>query len=223
MLRRTVLSLLLLVPLAVSAQMKPGVPVAGKDYVVLTSPQPTWGTGGLEVVEVFSYACVHCAQFQPLINSWKKTLPAGVKFRYVPAVFGGIFDNAARAFFAAEAMGVQERTQDPVFKAMFIDRSVKGGSLEDFADLYASLGVNRAKFLEIMNSTTVSAKLNRAKQFAQRTGVNSTPTIIVNGKYRVTPKTHEAALQIADYLIARELAAAPKPVAKPVAKPTTAK
>jgi thiol:disulfide interchange protein DsbA len=209
MLRRAVLILLALAPFAVSAQLKPGVPVAGKDYVVLTPPQPTWGTGGVEVVEVFSYACVHCAQFQPLVNSWKRKLPAGVKFRYVPAVFGGVFDNAARAFFAAEAMGVQERTHDAVFKAMFIDKSIKGGSLDDFADLYASLGVNRAKFLQIMNSTTVSAKLNRAKQFAQRTGVNSTPTLVVNGKYRVTPKSHEAGLQIADYLIARELASKP--------------
>jgi thiol:disulfide interchange protein DsbA len=217
MLRRVFLILLAVLPFAVSAQLKPGTPVAGKDYVVLTPPQPTWGTGGVEVVEVFSYACVHCAQFQPLVNSWKKTLPAGVKFRYVPAVFGGIFDNAARAFFAAEAMGVQERTHDQVFKAMFIDKTIKSGSLEEFANLYAGLGVNRAKFLEIMNSTTVSAKLNRAKQFAQRTGVNSTPTIVVNGKYRVTAKSHEGALQITDYLIARELAAQSKPATKPAA------
>jgi protein dithiol oxidoreductase (disulfide-forming) len=223
MLRRAVLILLALAPFAVSAQLKPGVPVAGRDYVVLTPPQPTWGTGGVEVVEVFSYACIHCAEIQPLINSWKKNLPAGVKFRYVPAAFGGAWDNAARAFFAAEAMGVQERTQDAVFKATFIDKSLKGSSLEAYADLYASLGVNRAKFLEIMNSTTVSAKVNRARQFAQRTGVNSTPTLIVNGKYRITGKSHENNLQIADYLIARELAAAPKPVAKPVAKPAAGK
>jgi len=215
MLRRFFLILLVVMPFAVSAQLKPGTPVAGKDYVVLTPPQPTWGTGGVEVVEVFSYACIHCAEIQPLINSWKKTLPAGVKFRYVPAAFGGAWDNAARAFFAAEALGVQERTQDAVFKATFIDKTLKGASLEAYADLFATLGVNRAKFLEIMNSTTVSAKVNRARQFAQRTGVNSTPTFIVNGKYRVTGKSHENTLQIADYLIARELAAKSKPAAKP--------
>lgn len=215
MFRRIVLALFLLAPLAVAAQLKPGTPVAGKDYVSLTPPQPTWGTGGVEVVEVFSYACVHCAEFQPAVNNWKKTLPAGVKFRYVPAVFGGVFDNAARAFFAAEAMGVQERTHDAVFKAVFIDRTIKNGSLEDFANVYASLGVDRAKFLSIMNSTTVSAKLNRAKQFAQRTGVNATPTMIVNGKYRVTAKSRDEQLRVVDYLVARELAAGPKPAAKP--------
>ena len=209
MIRRTVLTLLLVLPFAAGAQLKPGVPMPGKDYVVLASPQPTWGVGGIEVAEVFSYTCIHCANFQPLVNAWKKKLPADVKFRYVASAFGGVNDNAARAFFAAEALGVQERTHDAVFKAVFIDKKVKTGSLEDFADVYAQLGVDRAKMLAVMNGTTVSAKLNRARQFAVRTGVNGTPMLIVNGKYRITARTHEDSLRVAEYLIAKERAAAP--------------
>ena len=171
MIRRTLLALLFLAPFAASAQLKPGVPVAGKDYIVLAAAQPTWGTGGIEVAEVFSYSCIHCAEFQPMVNAWKKKLPADVKFVYVPAVFGGVWDNSARAFFAAEALGVQPRTHDAIFKAFFIDRSVKSGSVEDLADVYAKLGVNRTKMLETMNGFTVSSKLNRARQFALRAGV----------------------------------------------------
>ena len=52
MIRHLVLSLLLLAPLAVGAQLKAGVPVAGKDYVVLNPAQPTWGTGGIEVLNI---------------------------------------------------------------------------------------------------------------------------------------------------------------------------
>lgn len=209
MIRRTVLTLLLVLPFAASAQLKPGVPMPGKDYVVLASPQPTWGVGGIEVAEVFSYTCIHCANFQPLVNAWKKKLPGDVKFRYVASAFGGVNDNAARAFFAAEALGVQERTHDAIFKAVFIDKKVKTGSLEDFADVYAGLGVDRAKMLAVMNGTTVSAKLNRARQFAVRTGVNGTPMLIVNGKYRITARTHEDSLRVAEYLIAKERAALP--------------
>ena len=209
MIRRTVLTLLLVLPFAAGAQLKPGVPMPGKDYVVLASPQPTWGVGGIEVAEVFNYTCIHCANFQPLVNAWKKKLPADVKFRYVPSAFGGVNDNASRAYFAAEALGVQERTHDAIFKAVFIDKKVKTGSLEDFADVYAGLGVDRAKMLAVMNGTTVSAKLNRARQFAVRTGVNGTPMLIVNGKYRITARTHEDSLRVAEYLIAKERAAAP--------------
>ena len=207
MIRRTLLALLFLAPFAASAQLKPGVPVAGKDYIVLAAAQPTWGTGGIEVAEVFSYSCIHCAEFQPMVNAWKKKLPADVKFVYVPAVFGGVWDNTARAYFAAEALGVQPRTHDAIFKAFFIDRSVKSGSVEDLADVYAKLGVNRTKMLETMNGFTVSSKLNRARQFALRAGVNATPTLIVNGKYRITAKSLENSLQVADFLIQKERAA----------------
>ena len=207
MIRRTLLALLFLAPFAASAQLKPGVPVAGKDYIVLAAAQPTWGTGGIEVAEVFSYSCIHCAEFQPMVNAWKKKLPADVKFVYVPAVFGGVWDNTARAYFAAEALGVQPRTHDAIFKAFFIDRSVKSGSVEDLADVYARLGVDRKKMLETMNGFTVSSKLNRARQFALRAGVNATPTLIVNGKYRITAKSLENSLQVADFLIQKERAA----------------
>ncbi len=207
MLRRIFLATLLLAPLTLSAQLKPGVPVAGKDYVVLSAPQPTWGTGGIEVAEVFSYSCVHCAEFQPLVNAWKKKLPADVRFTYVPAVFGGVWDNTARAYFAAEALGVQAKTHDAIFKAFFIDRKIKTGSVEELAGIYAGLGVNRKKMLDTMNGFTVSSKLNRARQFAVRAGVDSTPSLIVNGKYRVTAKSLESSLQVVDFLVQKERAA----------------
>jgi thiol:disulfide interchange protein DsbA len=207
MIRSTLLALSFLVSSVASAQMQPGIPVAGKDYIVLSAPQPTWGTGGIEVAEVFSYSCIHCAQFQPLVNTWKKKLPADVKFVYVPAVFGGIWDNTARAYFAAEALGVLPRTHDAIFKAFFIDKSVKRGTVEELADIYAKLGVDRKKMLDTMNGFTVTSKLNRAKQFTQRTGVNATPTLIVNGKYRVTAKSLEDSLKVADFLVQKERAA----------------
>ena len=207
MLRRIFLATLLLAPITLSAQLKPGVPVAGKDYVVLSAPQPTWGTGGIEVAEVFSYSCVHCAEFQPLVNAWKKKLPADVRFTYVPAVFGGVWDSTARAYFSAEALGVQAKTHDAIFKAFFIDRKVKTGSVEELADIYAGLGVDRKKMLATMNGFTVSSKLNRARQFAVRAGVDSTPSLIVNGKYRVTAKTLESSLEVANFLIQKERAA----------------
>ncbi|MBP6534537.1 MAG: DsbA family protein, partial [Arenimonas sp.] len=86
-------------------------------------------------------------------------------------------------------------------------RSAKAGSLEDLADVYAKLGVDRKKMLDTMNGFTVSSKLNRARQFALRAGVNATPTLIVNGKYRVTAKGLENTLLVADYLVQRERAA----------------
>jgi thiol:disulfide interchange protein DsbA len=224
MLRRLLAPVLFLVSLAACAQPAPTtaakfVPKEGLDYVVLDTPQPRWGVGKLEVAEVFSYRCIHCAEFQPKVNAWKKTMPADVRWEYVPGVFGGSWDDFARAYFAAQLMGVQPRTHDLVFKAVFVDKVLTTGSPEEIAKMYAGWGVDKAKFLATMSSFGVTGKLSRAKQFALRTGVDGTPTIIINGKYRVgvTPEHgFDGMLVTTNFLLARERAAmrAPAPAKK---------
>ncbi|MCX7034799.1 MAG: thiol:disulfide interchange protein DsbA/DsbL [Arenimonas sp.] len=188
-------------------------PREGIDYIVLPEPQPTFGTGGVEVAEVFAYTCIHCANLQPAINAWKQTLPDGVRFRYVPGAFGGPSDNFARGFFAAETMGLLDKTHDGVFKAFFVERKFQTGSLEEIADHYASAGADREAFLSTMNSFAVTAKVNRARQFALRTTVDATPTMIINGKYKATTTDRgpEGLLATIDYLVALELATTAQP------------
>lgn len=185
-------------------------PREGIDYTVLATPQPTYGRGGIEVAEVFAYTCIHCANLQPMINAWKAQLPADVRFTYVPGAFGGVADNFARGYFAAEATGLLDKTHDDLFKAVLVERKFETGSVEEIADWYASQGTDRAAFLSTMQSFAVNAKLNRARQFAMRTGVNSTPTMVVAGKYSAVANGERGAeglLQTVDWLVARERAA----------------
>jgi thiol:disulfide interchange protein DsbA len=193
-------------------------PRPGVDYEVLAPAQPTWGRGKIEVAEVFGYTCIHCAHFQPELNEWHKTMPKDIRWEYVPAVFGEPWDTFARAYFAAELLGVRERTHDAVFKAVHIDHVLKTGSAEEVADLYANLGVDRAKFLAAMNSFGVTAKLARARQFALRTGITGTPSVIVNGKYRVMSSRDRGfpgMLHTIDWLVAYERAGQTPPAAPP--------
>jgi thiol:disulfide interchange protein DsbA len=194
-------------------------PRAGTDYVMLEAPQPLWSQAPrIEVAEVFSYRCVHCAEFQPKVDQWLKTKPADVRWEYVPGVFGGSWDDFARAYFAAEVLGVRERTHDDVFHGVFVDQYVKEGKPDEIAQMYTHWGVDKAQMLSTMQSFGVTAKLNRAKQFAKRANVTATPTIILNGKYRVevtTDRGFEGMLQTVDWLIARERAAQAAPAGAP--------
>lgn len=184
-------------------------PRLGMDYEPLAEPQPTIGKGGIEVAEVFSYMCIHCANLQPLLNTWKAELPADVRFEYVPGVFGGVSDNFARAYYAAEAMNLVDSTHDDLFKATLIERSFTTASPEEIADWYGARGADRDAFLSTMQSFAVTAKLNRAKQFALRGGVDATPMIIVNGKYRAKAtgdRGMQGLLDTVDWLVAHERA-----------------
>ena len=68
--------------------------------------------------------------------------------------------------------------------------------------------VDAGDFAATMQSFGTDAKLKRAAQFIQRSGVDGTPTLIVDGKYRVTGgNTYAEMLQITDQLIQKERAA----------------
>jgi protein dithiol oxidoreductase (disulfide-forming) len=196
-------------PAPVAVADPANAPREGIDYTVLSAPQPTFGQGGIEVAEVFAYTCIHCANLQPRINTWKPTLAADVRFTYVPAAFGGVSDNFARGYFAAEAMGLLEKTHDNAFKAVLVENKFKTGSVEEIADFYASQGADREAFLSTMQSFAVTAKVNRARQFSLRAGVNATPTMIINGKYSALAGDRgiDGLLQTVEWLVARERAA----------------
>lgn len=227
MLRSLALLAALVVPGLSVAQAAAGAPRVGTDYEVISPAQPTFGAPGkIEVAEVFSYHCPACADFSPYFERWKANAPADVRVTYVHAAFGGAIDNLARGFYAAETLGATQRTHTPFFRAFHVDRKITTGSLEEVADVYASLGLDRKQVLDTMNSFGVTSRVNRSKQFAQRTGANSTPTVIVAGKYRLNATREggwEGLLRTIDYLVARERAAAPaRPAAAPAAAPKPA-
>jgi thiol:disulfide interchange protein DsbA len=203
---RFALLLLVLLPwMAVAA-----TPVEGTDYVVIPGGMPFAPLNGkVEVVEVFGYTCIHCAHFQPQVDAWKKKQPAYVRFTPVPAAFGGSWIPYARAYYAAEKLGVLGKTHSVMFKALHEEGSlpIQNASPEEIAAFYARYGANAKAFVAAMASADVDAKLARSKEFAIASEVQGTPTVIVNGKYRVTARSLDDVLRITDYLVARERAA----------------
>ncbi|MGQ0801628.1 MAG: thiol:disulfide interchange protein DsbA/DsbL [Pseudomarimonas sp.] len=210
MLTRLLALVLLGVATACSAQTAPAETfTAGTDYFLIEPSQPTSSGDKIEVLEVFGYSCGHCASFEPKIAAWKKTLADDVSFNYMPAMFGGIWETFARAYYTAETMGILGKTHEAMFKAVHVDKSIT--AVEDIPAFYAEHGVNAEEFSATMNSFAVNAKVGRSQQQVPRYGVSSTPTMIVAGKYRIEasgPNTHERMLQVADFLLAKERAAA---------------
>ena len=84
----------------------------------------------------------------------------------------------------------------------------------EIAGYYGQQGLDATKVLAYMQSPAVDARLEHARQFALHAGVEGTPTLVIDGRYRITAPTHEAGLRIADQLIAQLRAgrrAPPKP------------
>ncbi len=181
---------------------------AGVDYHVIDIAQSTVTQDKIEVVEIFGYSCGACAAFQPLVNDWSGKLPADVSFGYVPAQFGGVWDDFARAYYAAESLNVLAKTHDALFNAVHVERKVLSG--KDLPAFYETHGVSAGQFEAASNSFAVKTKLARSKQQVPRYGVGVTPTLIVAGKYRVEAGNgvpHQRMLEVVDFLIGKERAA----------------
>ena len=189
-------------------------PIAGVDYLPIANGQPLQpGSGRIEVAEVFGYTCPHCASFEPELQAWKKRQPADVSVVQVPAPFGGYWDPYARAYYTAEALGVLEQSHAAMFNAIHVQRAMPVAAntgASDLAPFYAQYGVDAKRFADTFNSFGVDAKINRARQFAVKSGVEGTPSIVVNGKYQVPVDAggFGKMLQTVDWLVAHERGAA---------------
>jgi thiol:disulfide interchange protein DsbA len=156
----------------------------GKDYFLIDPPVPTDGDK-VVVTEVFSYACPHCAHFQPYAEQLKSKLPAGTEFTLLPAVFQPGWEPFARAFYTAKSMGLLDKTHQALFDAIHRDHEPLR-SIEDLGNtFYQKYGANPGSFASTANSFVVEGELAHGSQLVHDYQVDATPTLIIDGKYRV--------------------------------------
>ncbi len=179
----------------------------GTEYVTIPgTPERYSADGKVEVVEVFSYGCIHCAHFAPVAEEMRKQLPPGVVFKLVPAAFNDQWVPFARAFYAAKKLGVADQTHLALFDAKF-NQHYPISNLDELADFYASHGVKRDEFMRIAASDEVTAQIRKDAALVQKWQVDGTPSIIVNGKYRsASVHSLEQLSALTQWLAKRELA-----------------
>ena len=194
---------LLLPASAFAATPAPFVPTEGVDYVLIDGAQPYRPLQGkVEVVEVFAYSCSHCADFQPKLDAWRHKLPRDVRFTFVPSAAVGS-EPLSRAYFAAESLGAVETVHAALFRAMHDDGTMPANPTDsELQQWLAGEGLPAAKLKAAWNSPAMAANLRHANDFEQAVGVEGTPTLIVNGKYRILGKSRDDQLRIMDALIA---------------------
>ena len=203
--------------------------VEGRNYYLVSPPQHTnVPAGKIEVTEVFSYGCPACNQFQPIIEKLKAALPANAQMNYVPAAFLPREDwpMYQRAYYANQALGIAEKMHKAMFDGVwktgeiaYTDSSNKIKSrlpsIEDAASYVAkTAGVKEQDFLAAAKSFGVEVKIKNADAFVNNSGSLSTPTFVVNGKYRLDPQSAgstENLITLVKYLVAKETPGAAAP------------
>jgi thiol:disulfide interchange protein DsbA len=195
----------------------------GVNYFLIDPVRPTsLPPGKIEVTEVFSYACPACNVFQPSMHKLKASLPPNAELDFLPAAFNPSEDwpMFQLAYLTAQTLGVADQTHDAMFNAVWqsgelavIDpatRELKSRlpTIEDAAKFYkAKAGVPVDKFLETAKGFTVGNKVLATENTIQRYHVDRTPTIVVNGKYRLHVESAggpDQLIELVKWLVAKE-------------------
>ncbi len=222
--RKRIVALTSLVALALTSIAHAATtPIEGVNYFLVSPAQPTSvPPGKIEVAEFFSYACPFCYQFNPLVRQLKASLPSNAQMVFIPASFNPSEDwpTFQRATCAAQILGILDKTHDQVFDAVWKTGELAVAdpnthriknplpSIEDVAKYYNHIsGVPVQKFLETSTSFAVDTAMRRDDSLVVAYHVDSTPTLIVNGKYRITGPAAggmTGMIEVAKFLVDKE-------------------
>jgi thiol:disulfide interchange protein DsbA len=199
--------------------------VEGKNYFTIDPQQPTGVPDKIVVTEAFSYACPACNAFHATADELEKALPSNAVMTYLPVSFrpDENFPLFQRAYYAAKALGVAEKTHDAMFDAVWKSGELASDDLatgrpkpqsawptiDDVAKFYAKYGVDPKQFVAVANSFSINTQMKRADDMVKAYAVDGTPSIIVNGKYRLTPGSaggYPQTIELTKWLVAKEAA-----------------
>lgn len=182
----------------------------GVDYMRLSDPMVVpQAEGTVRIDEFFWYACPHCYAFKLAFEPWlaknntvkmaKHAVPLGPgwvpmsRTYYTMMSLGGFDQGLHTAFF--ESFHKERKNINELSETVKVVARVKG-------DEYAK------RFEEKYQSDEISELVNKTRGMADKLKINSTPTLIVAGKYMVngeTAKTNERMVQIIEFLVQKEL------------------
>ena len=194
------------IPGAASAQENFS-PVAGRDYILINPPQPMRvGAGKIEILEFFNYSCPHCFSFQGPFARWRDRAAAEAEVVRQPVIFTRTRGLFVRLYYALQALGRAEEMRDKIYNAIHREHRLLN-SEGRILDFLAENGIENAA--AVFNSFAVNIKVKRSEssKLVTKYGVNSTPQVVVAGKYRLNlelSRNYDRLFETIDALVERE-------------------
>jgi len=171
----------------------------GTQYRKIESAAPS--AGPIRVTEFFSYACPHCASFEPSVDEWAKSLPDDVSFERVPVSYSDEWTMLAQTYYVLVRMRALEANHARLFSAIH-DNGRVFRTKEELAEFVDGHDITRAEFLTAFDSAETRRAMSDAARRVQAYAITSVPTIVVAGRWVVLPDVpRRDTLPVADQLI----------------------
>jgi thiol:disulfide interchange protein DsbA len=178
----------------------------GVHFEILKNPSAVRDSNKIEVVEVFWFGCNHCYALESYLTAWKRDLSSDVDFWKSHATWNEVLKIHARMFYTARALGVEKQLVPAAFNTIQTEgRRLTGNSELEY--YFVGFGVEREKYKSVSSSFGVNNALKQADQRMKQWNITGVPTLIVNGKYKVSASRNigtDGLLDVVNFLIEKE-------------------
>ena len=173
------------------------LPASG-GYVKLSFPT-TYEPGKVKITEFLKFNCPFCYNLHMKLPRILQKYGDNVTITYVPIVWPGRESTKSiEAYIIANQMGKNKEMQDALFNEAAAEGLTQGKedlmmmqNVQTLEEVAASIGLDSSKFNSALEGNQASATANANLQLMNKYGVQSTPTIIINGNIEVNPPTAE--------------------------------
>ena len=181
-----------------------GPAVEGEDYTLLDTPLTNQQRDSIEVIEYFSYRCIHCKNFEPFLEDWLVEIPESVNFARQHVVFSTSDELFARTHLALQQSPNYSSLHNRLFSAVH-DRQKQFTDIEDITSYLEDYDLDANEFNRSFTSTRTDRRLTNNRSRQARSQLTATPSLLISGKYLISMKNGQPrALEVASELIERE-------------------
>ncbi|MDC0545211.1 thiol:disulfide interchange protein DsbA/DsbL [Gammaproteobacteria bacterium] len=178
----------------------------GVHYEILDNPTSVRDPSKIEVTEVFWFGCNHCYALEPYIAKWKKDAASDVAFIKSPATWNEMLKTHASIYYTAKALGIEQQFVPAAFNTIQNEGRMLTGNTE-LEYFFRGFDVEKDKYKAVSTSFGVRNAVEQADKKMKQWQVTGVPSLIVNGKYRVSAsravRTDEL-FDVVDFLVAKE-------------------
>ena len=156
----------------------------------------------------FWYGCPHCFAFRHYLQPWLAEWEDKIAFKRVPIALKPSWIDHARAFYAAQQLGVLPRFHPAVYDALHVQKRPLN-SVEALADFAGSLGIDVAAFRNAMLSSTTTAAIQRDNAAVKRLAIRTTPTLVIGDQQLISlpsDEGYDALLHVTEEMLEQRLA-----------------
>lgn len=164
---------------------------ATEKYSTLTGHEAQ--TDHIEVVEFFSYECIHCQRLEQRLQEFEANLPENVSFSRVHVAFNVQARRLARTHVALQLSNAIEQNHDRIFQEAAKNKN-SFNSLDKIADFLDGHGISKSQFENLYQGRRVQALVSRNAEKSAELGLLGTPSLFVANKYVIHPNNTPAVM-----------------------------